>query len=55
MSFDSIGDDHFRLAVESAPAAMIVSDAEGVILFVNAETERMFGYGSGELVGKSID
>jgi PAS domain S-box-containing protein len=55
MSFEGIGDDHFRLAVESAPAAMIVSDAEGVILFVNAETERMFGYGSGELVGMSID
>jgi PAS domain S-box-containing protein len=55
MSFDSIGDDHFRLAVESAPAAMIVSDASGTILFVNAETERMFGYGSGELIGKSID
>lgn len=55
MSFDSIGDDQFRLAVESAPAAMIVSSAEGVIQFVNAETERMFGYGSDELVGKSID
>ncbi|MBY6240194.1 PAS domain S-box protein [Methylosinus sp. Sm6] len=55
MSFDSIGDDQFRLAVESAPAAMIVSDAGGVIVFVNAETERMFGYGSGELIGKSID
>ena len=55
MSFDSIGDDQFRLAVESAPAAMIVSDADGVIRFVNAETERMFGYGSGELIGMSID
>ncbi|MBU3887189.1 PAS domain S-box protein [Methylosinus sporium] len=55
MSFDSIGDDHFRLAVESAPAAMIVSSADGLIQFVNAETERMFGYRSDELVGKSID
>jgi PAS domain S-box-containing protein len=55
MSFDNIGAEHFRLAVESAPAAMIVSDASGVIRFVNAETERMFGYGNGELLGKSID
>jgi PAS domain S-box-containing protein len=55
MSFESIGDDHFRLAVESAPAAMIVSDTAGIIQFVNAETERMFGYSSEELLGKSID
>lgn len=55
MRFDSIGDDHFRLAVESAPAAMIVSDADGMIQFVNAETERMFGYHSRELIGQSID
>lgn len=55
MSFDSIGDDHFRLAVESAPAAMIVSTADGVIQFANAETERMFGYRSDELIGRSID
>lgn len=55
MSFDNIGEDQFRLAVESAPAAMIVSSAEGLIQFVNAETERMFGYRSDELVGKSID
>ena len=55
MSFDSIGEDQFRLAVESAPAAMIVSSADGLIQFVNAETERMFGYRSDELVGKSID
>jgi PAS domain S-box-containing protein len=55
MSFDSIGDDQFRLAVEWAPAGMILSDADGVIRFVNAEAERMFGYGSGELVGVSID
>ncbi|WP_159727450.1 PAS domain S-box protein [Methylosinus sp. Ce-a6] len=55
MSFDSIGEDQFRLAVESAPAAMIVSGADGLIQFVNAETEHMFGYRSDELVGKSID
>lgn len=55
MSFERIGDDHFRLAVESAPAAMIVSSADGVIRFANAETERMFGYRTDELVGRSID
>ncbi|MBI1868626.1 MAG: PAS domain S-box protein [Methylocystis sp.] len=55
MSFDSLSVDPFRLAVESSPAAMIVAGPDGVIQFVNAETERMFGYGRQELVGKSVD
>lgn len=55
MSFGSKSDDLFRLAVESSPAAMIVTGADGVIQFVNAETEHMFGYLAVELIGKSID
>ena len=34
---------------------MIMVDADGMIEFANAETERMFGYRVGELVGRSID
>ena len=48
-------DDRFRLAVDASPAAMIMVDAAGAIEFANAETERMFGYPLGELVGRSID
>jgi PAS domain S-box-containing protein len=51
----SQGDDRFRLAVDASPAAMIMVDANGVIEFANAETERMFGYAVDELIGQSID
>jgi PAS domain S-box-containing protein len=55
VTFSRISDDHFRLAVESSPAAMIVTDSEGVIQYSNTETERMFGYRAEELIGKSVD
>jgi PAS domain S-box-containing protein len=48
-------DDRFRLAVDASPAAMIMVDADGLIEFANAETERMFGYSVEELIGRSID
>ncbi len=45
----------FHLAVESSPAAMIMTDSEGVVRFANGESERMFGYPKEELIGRSID
>jgi PAS domain S-box-containing protein len=45
----------YRGLLEAAPDAMIVSDKDGVILLVNAETERLFGYQRSELVGQSVD
>jgi two-component system sensor kinase FixL len=54
-ALDSPADDLFRLLVESVPAAMIMTDGDGAIQFVNADTESMFGYADQELVGKSID
>ncbi len=45
----------FRLAVESAPSAMMMVDPAGAIVLLNTEAERMFGYVRGELVGKSVD
>jgi len=47
--------DSFRLAVDASPAAMIMTNPEGVIAFANAETERMFGYAVETLIGRSID
>jgi PAS domain S-box-containing protein len=55
MKLDSVEDDLFRMAVESAPAAMIVTGQDGAIQFANAETSRMFGYQPRELVGQTID
>ena len=48
-------DNRFRLAVDASPAAMIMVDANGLIEFANAATERMFGYAIFELIGQSID
>ena len=45
----------FRELVDAAPDGMIVCDEHGKIVLLNAEAERMFGYGRDELVGKSID
>jgi PAS domain S-box-containing protein len=45
----------FRMLVDAAPDGMVVCDAQGVIVLVNAEAERMFGYTRDELLGKQID
>jgi PAS domain S-box-containing protein len=55
MKLESEEDDLFRLAVESSPAAMIVTTQDGAIQFANAETSRMFGYQARELIGQTID
>ncbi len=47
--------DLFRLAFESSPTGKVVTDQHGTILIVNQETERLFGYPRGELVGQSVD
>ena len=45
----------FRGILESAPDAMVIADGHGRIVLVNAETERLFGYGREELVGQLVD
>ena len=41
--------------LESAPDAMVIVDEAGQIVFVNAQTERMFGYGREELLGQRVE
>ena len=48
-------EERFRTLVEAAPSAMLVVDAEGVIVLANARAETMFGYMREELVGRSIE
>lgn len=46
-----------RLArlIESAPDGMVIVDAEGTIVMVNAQTERTFGYPRSELLGRKVE
>jgi PAS domain S-box-containing protein len=50
-----LADEKYQLAVEASPGGMVMIDAAGSIVLVNAETERMFGYARAELIGQSVD
>jgi PAS domain S-box-containing protein len=50
-----LSDERFRLVVEACPSGMIMTDADGKIVLINAEAERLFGYARQELFGRSID
>jgi PAS domain S-box-containing protein len=45
----------FQLAVEACPSGILMIDASGTIVLVNAELERQFGYDRSELIGASVD
>ncbi|HMF16296.1 MAG TPA: PAS domain S-box protein, partial [Gemmataceae bacterium] len=49
------GERRFRVAVEAAPNAMIMVDAQGQILLVNSQTEKLFGYQRKELAGQPVE
>ena len=48
-------EQRFRATVESAPTAIVMIDQAGMIVLVNAELERLFGYDREELLHKTIE
>jgi two-component system, LuxR family, sensor kinase FixL len=47
--------DRFRLVVEASPNGIVVVNAHGHIVLVNACAEKLFGYGRKELIGQGIE
>ncbi len=45
----------FRLVVEAAPNAIVVTNADGKIELVNQQAERLFRYSRDELLGKRVE
>jgi PAS domain S-box-containing protein len=51
----SLADGMFVALVEAAPDAMVCIAADGRIVLVNAQAERLFGYQRAELIGQPVE
>jgi PAS domain S-box-containing protein len=47
--------DRFRLVVEASPTGIVLVDAQGHIVLVNARAEKLFGYRREELIGQPVE
>lgn len=48
-------ENRFRASVQSAPIAMVMIDAAGIIVLANTPAEHLFGYAHGELLGQRVE
>ena len=47
--------DHIRELLDSGPDALVVADESGVIVYVNRQTEVLFGFERNGLLGKKVE
>jgi two-component system, cell cycle sensor histidine kinase and response regulator CckA len=45
----------FQALLEAAPDGIVIADPAGRIILVNAQTEELFGYERGELIGQPVE
>ncbi|MGZ5971553.1 MAG: PAS domain-containing sensor histidine kinase [Polyangiales bacterium] len=50
-----VGNELIFGIVEAAPDGIVMVDSDGVIVLVNRQTEELFGYDRGELLGKPVE
>lgn len=50
-----LAEERFRRTIEAAPIGMLMVNAAGIISLVNSQTEKLFGYREGELLGRPIE
>lgn len=50
-----LSEARFRVLLDSAPDAIIITDGEGTIQIVNNQTEKWFGYSRDQLIGQKVE
>jgi PAS domain S-box-containing protein len=48
-------EERFQVVVESAPNAIVMINAAGTMVLVNAQAEKFFGYRREEMIGQSVE